>query len=172
MYALGAAPVTLAERAQTASVEFLLDRALTTALALPAFGAEVAANEWVGADELGLDGDDSVWAGTVLSRTSEVQLDGWIGGLAVAPKAGRDLLLERGGGLEWFRSPRKLSTRVSIAAAPVPRGLFGGRHVDPLRGAQPPDSLSARVCAHTRSLSRELSRTPESGAARANKKPA
>jgi hypothetical protein len=118
LYALGAAPVTLAERANTASADFLLERALTTALALPASGAEVAANEWVGADELGLDGDGSVWAGTVISRTSEVQLDGWIGGLAVAPNAGRDLLLERGGDLEWFRSPRKLSTRVSIGVVP------------------------------------------------------
>lgn len=118
LYALGAAPVTLAERANTASADFLLERALTTALALPASGPEVAANQWVGADELGLAGDASVWAGTVISRTSEVQLDGWIGGLAVAPKAGRDLLLERGGALEWFRSPRKLSTRVSIAAEP------------------------------------------------------
>ena len=124
LYALGAAPVTLAERANTASAEFLLDRALTTALALPASGPEVAANEWVGADELGLGGDDSVWAGTVISRTGEVQLDGWIGGLAVAPKAGRDLLLERGGGLEWFRSPRKLSTRVSIRAVPEASSVF------------------------------------------------
>jgi hypothetical protein len=124
LYALGGAPVTLAERARTASADFLLDRALTTALALPATGAEVAANEWVGADELGLEGDGTVWAGTVISRAGEVQLDGWIGGLAVAPKGGRDLLLERGVDLEWFRSPRRLSTRVSIGAAPGASSVF------------------------------------------------
>jgi len=84
----------------------------------------VAANEWVGADELGLQGNGSIWAGTVISRRSEVQLDGWIGGLAVAPKGGRDLLLERGGDLDWFRSPRKLSTRVSIAAVPGESSVF------------------------------------------------
>ena len=59
--------MTLAERVTNASSEFILDRALTTALALPASGAEVAANQWVTADELGLGGDEVVWAGTVVS---------------------------------------------------------------------------------------------------------
>jgi hypothetical protein len=123
MYALDASPVTLATRSRAASSEFILDRAMTTALALPASGAEVAANEWIGANELGLDGDASVWAGTVISRSSQVQLDGWIGGLAVAPSAGRDILLERAAGLEWFRSPRKLATRMSIQATGSASGI-------------------------------------------------
>lgn len=116
MYALEAVPVTLAERAQFASAVFLLDRALTTALALPASGAEVAANEWVDTTDLGLEGDASVWAGTVISAAGAIQLDGWIGGLAVSGKVGRDLLLEREGGLQWFHSPRKLATRVTVGA--------------------------------------------------------
>ena len=123
MYALDAAPVTLAERNRAASSEFILDRALTTGLALPASGAEVAANEWVEASELGLAGEDTVWAGTIISRTGQLQLDGWIAGLALAPNGGRDVLLERGGAIEWFRSPRKLSTRVSIEATHRQSGI-------------------------------------------------
>ena len=51
---LEAAPVTLVERHRFASSEFVLDRALTSALALPATGPEVAANQWIGASDLGL----------------------------------------------------------------------------------------------------------------------
>ena len=82
----------------------------------------MAANQWVTADELGLGGDEVVWAGTVVSGGEAVELDGWIGGLAVAPKARRDILLVRGGNLEWYRSPSQLSTTVRIRAFP---GLDG-----------------------------------------------
>ena len=61
-------PVTLAERVTNASSAFILDRALTSALALPASGAEVAANQWVTSEELGLGADGVVWAGTVVVR--------------------------------------------------------------------------------------------------------
>lgn len=118
MAAFEATPVTLAERVTNASSEFILDRALTSALALPASGAEVAANQWVTADELGLGGDNVVWAGTIVRGEDAVELDGWIGGLAVAPNRGRDILLERGGNLEWYRSPSQLSTSVGIRAIP------------------------------------------------------
>ena len=137
MASFEATPVTLAERVTNASSEFILDRALTSALALPASGAEVAANQWVTADELGLGGDNVVWAGTVVSADQAVELDGWIGGLAVAPKAGRDILLERGGNIEWYRSPSRLSTSLRIRAVPGPDGVgidgevegAGGGHV-------------------------------------------
>ena len=137
MASFEATPVTLAERVTNASSEFILDRALTSALALPASGAEVAANQWVTADELGLGGDNVVWAGTVVSGDQAVELDGWIGGLAVAPKAGRDILLERGGNIEWYRSPSRLSTSLRIRAVPGPDGVgidgevegAGGGHV-------------------------------------------
>jgi hypothetical protein len=118
MVAFDAAPVTLAERATNASSEFVLDRALTSALALPASGAEVAANQWVTPDELGLGGDGVVWAGTVVSGETAIELDGWIGGLAVAPKGAREILLERGGNLEWYRSPARLATAVHIRTLP------------------------------------------------------
>jgi hypothetical protein len=130
-------PVTLAVRRHEASSEFVLDRALTRALVLPRSGPEIAANEWVGADELGLVGDAVVWAGMVLRETTGVELDGWIAGFAVAPRAGRDLLLAGPGGLSWFRAPRMLATRVSIDAVAEPdgavhlsgnvRGVSGGR---------------------------------------------
>lgn len=119
MAGYGAMPVTLVERVSNANSQFVLDRALTTALALPSSGPEVAANQWVGADELGLEGDDVVWAATVVSGDEAVGLDGWIGGLAAAPKGARDVLLERNGNLEWFRSAGALSTRVDVRA-------FGG----------------------------------------------
>jgi hypothetical protein len=123
MAAFDAVPVTLAERVTNPSSAFVLERALTTALALPASGAEVAANQWVAEEELGLGGDSVVWAGTVVNGEETVSLDGWIGGLAVAPKAGRDLLLERGGNLEWYRSPAKLTTRVRVRAFPSADGV-------------------------------------------------
>ncbi len=136
MAAFDAAPVTLAERATNASSEFVLDRALTTALALPSGGAEVAANQWVTSDELGLGGDGVVWAGTVVSGGEQVGLDGWIGGLAVAPKSGRDILLERGGNLEWYHSPAKLTTRVSVRTFPGADGVTIEGSVDRSSGGR------------------------------------
>ena len=61
-----AAPVTLVERRRFASSAFVLDRALTSALALPSTGPEVAANQWIGDDDLGLIGDANLWAGTIV----------------------------------------------------------------------------------------------------------
>jgi hypothetical protein len=136
MAAFEATPVTLAERVTNASSEFILDRALTSALALPASGAEVAANQWVTADELGLAGDNVVWAGTVVTGDRAVELDGWIGGLAVAPKAGRDILLERSGNLEWYRSPSQLSTTVRMRAVPGPDGIGIDGQVEGAAGGQ------------------------------------
>src|SRR4051794_39512282 len=89
----GSAPVTLAVRGREASSAFVLDRALATGLALPASGPEVAANEWVGGDELGVGGDAVVWAGTIVEGRSRIELDGWLAGLAVSPRRGRDVLL-------------------------------------------------------------------------------
>jgi hypothetical protein len=113
----GDAPVTLVERRRVVSSELVLDRALTSALALPASGPEVAANEWVGADDLGLSGEGYVWGGTIVRGRSRIGVDGWLAGLAVAPRGGRDLLLGGAPGLRWFRSPRPPTTRVSIHAS-------------------------------------------------------
>jgi hypothetical protein len=108
------APVTLAARGRVSDSRFVLNRALTTGLALPASGPEVAANEWVSTDDLGLQGSKYLWAGLVVRGESHVEVDGWIAGLAVAPRGGRDVLLVGGTGLSWFRSPRRLGTRVSV----------------------------------------------------------
>jgi hypothetical protein len=116
----GEFPVTLAVRprspTQIAS-DFVLDRALTTGLALTAAGPEVAANEWLSADEVGLTGDDIVWAGEIVGHGTAVQLDGWIAGLAAAPRRARDLLLAGPDGLSWFRSPRPVAIHVTLHAA-------------------------------------------------------
>jgi hypothetical protein len=112
----GGTPVTLAMRHRVASSEFVLDRALTTGLVLPASGPEVAANEWVGPDDFGVPATDNLWAGTIVHGRIQVQLDGWLAGLAIAPRGGRDLLLGGNAGLRWFRSPRRLVTRMNIEA--------------------------------------------------------
>jgi hypothetical protein len=109
-----AAPVALAERRRFASSSYVLDRGLTTALALPSTGPEVAANQWIGSEDLGLDGSDNLWAGTVIRSESHVELDGWLAGFALAPHGGRDLLLGGRDGLRWFRVPRLLTTTVSL----------------------------------------------------------
>ena len=83
MLGFGFVPVTLAvHRVGSIEVhsEFVLDRALTTALALPSSGRpEIAANEWVDDFDLGLDGDGDVWAG-VVRGADRVELGGWIAG--------------------------------------------------------------------------------------------
>src|SRR5439155_251617 len=57
------------------------------------------------------------WAGTIVHRRSIVELDGWLAGLAVAPRGARDVLLGGAAGLNWYRSPRRLTTRVTIEAS-------------------------------------------------------
>ena len=110
----GSAPVTLASRGRDPTSEFVLERALVTGLALPSSGPEVAANEWVGGDELGIGGDEVLWAGTIAQGRSHVELDGWLAGLAVAPRGGRDVLLGGAAGLAWFHAARRLTPHVSI----------------------------------------------------------
>ena len=111
------APVTLAVRRRIASSKFVLDRALVTALALPSTGPELAANGWVGRDAFGLPGDQQVWAGTIVRGKSVVEVDGWLAGLAVAPRGARDLLLGGPDGLRWFRAPHRPDTRVTLEAS-------------------------------------------------------
>src|SRR5215210_8752260 len=125
----GTAPVTLAIRGRDASSAFVLDRALVTGLALPSSGPEVAGNEWVGADELGLAGDDVLWAGTIVWGRSQVELDGWLAGLAVSPLGGRDLLLGGPAGLSWFHSRGQAATRVSVETVEGDGGTAVSGHV-------------------------------------------
>jgi hypothetical protein len=126
---LEAAPVTLVDRRRFASSAFVLDRALTSALALPATGPEIAANQWISEYDLGLDGDANLWAGTIVRGPSKVELDGWISGYAVAPRGGRDLLLGGPGGLRWFQVPRRLTTKVTIEAEDDGDSVLLGGHV-------------------------------------------
>jgi hypothetical protein len=118
MLGYGFVPVNLAEHARRGLIvksQFVLDRALTTSLALPPSGPEIAANEWVDNADLGLDGDAQVWAG-VVRNAQRVELDGWIAGLATTRRGERDLLLDGPAGLSWYRSPGRLSTLVTIDA--------------------------------------------------------
>jgi hypothetical protein len=125
----GEFPVTLASHGRAIDANFVLDRALTTGLAVTQRGPQVAANQWVSAAELGLPSDDVLWAGTVTGRGGS-ELDGWIDGLASVPGAGgQDLLLAGPGGLSWFRTRGSLSVRVTLAAEPEDDGtvVLSGR---------------------------------------------
>jgi hypothetical protein len=110
------APVTLAQHANEMSSKVVLDRALTTGLALPQSGPEVAANEWVGAGDLGLGSQSATWAGMIVRGRQRVELDGWIAAYGLAPRGARDVLLGGPSGLSWFRAPTRPSTRMTIEA--------------------------------------------------------
>jgi hypothetical protein len=112
----GEMPVALAVHGRSIESDVVLDRAVTTGLDVTSSGPEVAANEWVSADELGVPGDNVVWAGMVVAHRESVELDGWIGGLSSAPHGARDVLLARPGGLFWYRLRRSPSVRMSIDA--------------------------------------------------------
>lgn len=125
----GDLPVTLAVHGRSIQSDFVLNRALTTGLAVTAAGAEVAADEWVTADEMGLPGDAVAWAGTVVGHGRTIELDGWLADLAAGPRGARDLLLAGPAGLSWFRSPRPPQVRLSLEAAATGTGavLVSGR---------------------------------------------
>lgn len=112
----GSTPVTLVTRKKLASSKFILDRALTTGLALPSTGPEVAANEWDGPQDYAQPRNQFLWAGTIVHGDSRIELDGWLAGLAVPPRGGRDVLLGGPDGLRWFHSPRRLTTKVTLGS--------------------------------------------------------
>ena len=126
-------PVTLASHGRVINSDFLLDRALTTGLALTRAGPEVSANQWVSGTQLGLATNAVLWAGTVTGRRGG-EIDGWLDGIAAVPRAdSRDLLLETPKGLSWFRL-RGSIPRVSLTAEVEDDGsvLLSGR----VRGAR------------------------------------
>jgi hypothetical protein len=122
MLGTGDLPVTLAVHGRSIQSNFVLNRALTTSLALTRAGPEVAANEWIRSDEIGLSGNGVSWAGSVVGHGRRVELDGWLADLAAAPRGARDLLLAGSAGLSWFRSPRPPQVRVSIDATTTGAG--------------------------------------------------
>jgi hypothetical protein len=96
--------------------DFVLDRAIMTGFGLTRTGPEVAANEWVSAGDLGLAGEAVVWAGVVVNRRVDYELDGWLAGLASAPRGTRDVLLARPDGLSWYRLRRTPSVHIDLDA--------------------------------------------------------
>lgn len=116
MFSLGAVPITLGVRDRSTAADFVLDRGVPTALALPASGPEIAANELLAGDQLDLTREGHVWAGAVVRGRTRVELDGWLAGYAVAPGGGRDLLLAEPDGLTWFRSRDALTRQVGVQA--------------------------------------------------------
>src|SRR5262245_1609288 len=118
----GQLPVSLAKHGRLIESNFVLDRAVMTGFGLTGSGPEVGANEWVSAAEVGLPGEDVVWAGVVVNRRVAFELDGWLAGLASAPRGTRDLLLARPEGLAWYRLRRPPSIHVELDASHLLNG--------------------------------------------------
>src|SRR5262245_3170392 len=112
----GELPVSLAKHGRLIESNFVLDRAIMTGFGLTRTGPEVAANEWVSADDLGLPGDAVVWAGVGVNKRVRYELDGWLAGLASAPRGTRDVLLARPDGLSWYRLHRAPSVHIALDA--------------------------------------------------------
>lgn len=112
----GELPVTLAKHGRSIESDFVLDRAIMTGFGLTRTGPEVAANEWVSASDLGLTGDAVVWAGVVVNRRVDYELDGWLAALSSAPRGTRDVLLARPDGLSWYRLRHAPSVRIDLDA--------------------------------------------------------
>jgi hypothetical protein len=118
----GEYPVLLAANGRTIESDMVLTRAVTTSLAASASGVVVGANEWVAAAQLGLDNGAVTWAGTVASRTTKTELDGWLAGVASRGAGSRDLLLAQPRGLSWFRASPSTAPRVRLTAADQANG--------------------------------------------------
>jgi hypothetical protein len=112
----GELPVSLAKHGRSIESDFVLDRAVMTGFGLTRTGPEVAANEWVSASDLGLTGDAVIWAGVVVNRRVDYELDGWLASLSSAPRGTRDVLLARPDGLSWYRLRRAPSVHVDLDA--------------------------------------------------------
>jgi hypothetical protein len=112
----GQLPVSLAKHGRSIESDFVLDRAVMTGFGLTAAGPEVGGNEWVSAGDLGLAGDAVVWAGMVVNRRVDFEFDGWLAGLASAPRGTRDLLLAGPDGLSWYRLRRPPSIHIDLYA--------------------------------------------------------
>ena len=112
----GQLPVSLAKHGRLIETNLVLDRAILTGFGLTRTGPEVAANEWVSAGDLGLPGDAVVWAGVVVNKRVDYELDGWLAGLASAPRGTRDVLLARPDGLSWYRLRRAPSVHIALDA--------------------------------------------------------
>ena len=115
----GGFPVTLATHGREITENVLLERGVTTGLAMTSHGPALAANEWVAADNFSFafPAPDAVWAGTITGSGGS-ELDGRLAGLAAVPRSGaQDILLSRPDGLSWFRS-HSLPVHVSLSAEP------------------------------------------------------
>ena len=133
----GEYPVLLAANGGMIESDMVLTRALTTSLVASASGVVVGANEWVTAAALGLGSGAVTWAGTLASRGTKTEVDGWLAGLASRGGGSRDLLLAGPRGLSWFRASTSLVTRVrltdthradgSVQLSGRVRGYAGGR---------------------------------------------
>jgi hypothetical protein len=116
-----AIPVTLAVGGRRPRSKFLVDRGLTTGLALISRHPEVAANEWMPDDPNDVLGTQQIWAADILGHSGGTELDGRITSYAADARGRRNLLLALPRGLSWFRTAR-FRTHVRIKASPQEDG--------------------------------------------------
>jgi len=108
---LGPPAVVLAVHASRTFSGVALENAVFADLVVTRTGAELAANRCV-AD------------GVCEALVDRHELDGVVAGYAAETGGGRQVLLDRPGGLEWYRSPTRLSVSVSLNVA---NGQLSGR---------------------------------------------
>jgi hypothetical protein len=115
------------------------ERTFTAILSSHAFVVQLTPDLEVAADDyVELPGHRLAYAGQVLSLTAPpLELAGDLMGYA-SDRGGRQYLLRDARGLEWFRATAPPATRVSIAAAPDPKGIRLTGRVD---GASPGSSV-------------------------------
>lgn len=105
--------VVLSQNFNGQHTTILSRHAFLVALALPAAGPEIAADDYVD-----LEGERTVYAGLVLDTQGHtVELAGNLEGYAVEPSGGRQYLLLDAAGSEWYRAPTPPTASVELSAA-------------------------------------------------------
>jgi hypothetical protein len=105
--------VVLTQNLNGQHTTILSRHAFLVALALPAAGPEVAADDYVD-----LEGARTVYAGLVLDTQGHtVELAGNLEGYAIDPSGARNYLLLDAAGSEWYRAPTPPTAGVELSAA-------------------------------------------------------
>ena len=121
--------VFFAARGHYITTYLLFDQALLTGFILTPRGPEAAGNIWVAPPDLGLEGNELLYAGQVTGPAGRVEFDARVEAFARGPRGSRQLLLDGERGLSWFRTPGPLTPRVQLDADPQDDGtvLLRGR---------------------------------------------
>ena len=126
---LGTLGVVLAHHGTPVQTAVALDDAVLAGLTVGANGPLLAATDVV-------DAGSGILTAAVLRDPAgaTLELDGAAAGIAAAPDGATQVLLARGGSLEWYAVPAGPVPRVTLAAAPAPGGVALSGRVDGATG--------------------------------------